>query len=202
MEKSQKLNVVQQPMKKLPTIRIHPQMKASSPNPRREQQIIVLATPCSRSTTAGTPQKTTSGGSYGMFSIKAPINAGRTMDETIQSQPHAALRAALGGLASGLVDSELSNMALAIEHGAPGEERKRHQNPGGKTGEDHHHALPLFESCEDPDLKRERRCTEKSRAQNALLAEQRHASCQRRQNKCRHDPKKPSLATFFRRDAS
>ena len=44
MEKSQKLNVVQQPMKKLPTIRIHPQMKASSPKPRFERQIMVLAT--------------------------------------------------------------------------------------------------------------------------------------------------------------
>jgi hypothetical protein len=63
MEKSQKLNVVQQPMKKLPTMRIHPQMKASRPNPRRERQIIVLAMACSKSTTAGTPQKTTSGGS-------------------------------------------------------------------------------------------------------------------------------------------
>ena len=44
MMKVQKLNVVQQPMKKLPTISIHPQMKASSPKPRFERQIIVLAT--------------------------------------------------------------------------------------------------------------------------------------------------------------
>lgn len=44
MKKIQELNVVQQPMKKLPTIRIHPQMKASRPKPRFERQIIVLAT--------------------------------------------------------------------------------------------------------------------------------------------------------------
>lgn len=134
-------------MKKLPTIRIQPQIKANTPRPRLNRQIMALATPWLINTTLGTAQMKNSGGSMFTPATIPPIRAGRMMDDTIQSQPHVGLSPDNGEFASGLADSEILDMVLAVKNECvSNEEYESHHRQRRQQNKPSPNAKSLFES--------------------------------------------------------
>jgi len=83
-----------------------------------------------------------------------PINAGRTMDETIHSQPHVGLIREIGEFTSGLADSEILDMVLAVKKECVSkEEYESHQRQRRQQNKPSPNAKSLFESGAKTELK-------------------------------------------------